>query len=68
MINWRKSSHSASSGQEDCVQLARLSGGIGVRDSKGAAGSYLALGAADLAVLMARLSVEGAGRHGHDVA
>jgi hypothetical protein len=31
---WGKSSHSGVDSQTDCVELARLPGGVGVRDSK----------------------------------
>ncbi|WP_067466749.1 DUF397 domain-containing protein [Actinomadura macra] len=43
MIQWRKSSRSADSGQTDCVELARLTLAIGVRDSKDPHGPALAL-------------------------
>jgi len=35
VTHWRKSSHSADTGQDDCVELARLTPTVvGVRDSK----------------------------------
>ncbi len=34
MIHWRKSSRSGTSGQSNCVEVANLSGDVGVRDSK----------------------------------
>ncbi|MBO2455675.1 DUF397 domain-containing protein [Actinomadura barringtoniae] len=55
MTTWRKSSHSASSGQEDCVELARLAPAIGVRDSKAPGAGHLALSVESLADLVARV-------------
>ncbi|TDD85929.1 DUF397 domain-containing protein [Actinomadura rubrisoli] len=46
MIQWRKSSRSADSGQADCVELARLTRAVGVRDSKDPGGPKVALPAA----------------------
>lgn len=48
MISWRKSSHSGGggSGGQDCVEVARIGGGIGVRDSKDPDGGRLHLTAA----------------------
>lgn len=43
MMNWRKSSRSGTSGQSDCVEIANLSGGIGVRDSKDSSGPRVTL-------------------------
>ena len=37
---WRKSSHSGGEGG-NCVEVARLAPGVGVRDSKDAAGAVL---------------------------
>ncbi|MFI0351801.1 DUF397 domain-containing protein [Actinomadura sp. 9N407] len=34
MTAWRKSSYSQTSGTTDCVELAGVFGGVGVRDSK----------------------------------
>ena len=42
---WRKSSLSGSGAQSDCVELALLNDGIGIRDSKNAAGPHLTLSA-----------------------
>jgi len=40
---WRKSSRSTGSGNNgDCVEVARWSGVVGVRDSKNAGGLHLA--------------------------
>ncbi|WP_308207647.1 DUF397 domain-containing protein [Actinomadura madurae] len=43
MTTWRKSSRSGTSGQSDCVEVAELSGNIGVRDSKHPDGPKLTL-------------------------
>ncbi|WP_131736013.1 DUF397 domain-containing protein [Actinomadura roseirufa] len=45
-IQWRKSSHSGSGAQSDCVEVANLAGNIGVRDSKDPHGPTIALPAA----------------------
>ncbi|MBC6460043.1 DUF397 domain-containing protein [Actinomadura sp. HBU206391] len=51
---WRKSSHSGSSGdQSDCVEVARLSGNIGLRDSKAPDTGHLILTAESFADLIA---------------
>ena len=45
---WHKSSYSgSSSGQSDCVEVAQLSGNVGVRDSKAPDIPHLAFGADD---------------------
>ncbi|QFG24623.1 DUF397 domain-containing protein [Actinomadura sp. WMMB 499] len=55
MTQWKKSTHSADSGQEGCVELARLSPSVGVRDSKAPEAGHLALSPAELAELVARV-------------
>ncbi|MBA9003272.1 MULTISPECIES: DUF397 domain-containing protein [Thermomonospora] len=56
MITWRKSSHSGStSTQSDCVELARLGEGIGVRDSKTPERGHLHLSTEGFATLIARV-------------
>ncbi|KAB2342930.1 DUF397 domain-containing protein [Actinomadura rudentiformis] len=56
MITWRKSSYSGSATtQSDCVELARLPGAIGVRDSKAADAGHLSLSAKSFADLIARV-------------
>ncbi|MBW8485774.1 DUF397 domain-containing protein [Actinomadura parmotrematis] len=40
---WRKSSKSNTTGTGDCVELARLPLGIGVRDSKAPSAGHLVL-------------------------
>ncbi|MFC5747320.1 DUF397 domain-containing protein [Actinomadura rugatobispora] len=55
-ITWRKSSHSGgTTAQSDCVELARLSGAVGVRDSKAPEAGHLALTAEAFARLVARV-------------
>ncbi|MFC4054236.1 DUF397 domain-containing protein [Actinomadura syzygii] len=44
MITWRKSSYSGStSTQSDCIEVAELGAGIGVRDSKAPSAGHLVL-------------------------
>ncbi|MEW2353781.1 DUF397 domain-containing protein [Spirillospora sp. NPDC029432] len=53
---WRKSSFSSgSSGQSDCVELARLAGRVGVRDSKAPDQGALTLTLDNFADLLARV-------------
>ncbi|WP_395109526.1 DUF397 domain-containing protein [Actinomadura sp. SCN-SB] len=53
---WRKSSHSGSdAGTSDCVEVARLEGNIGVRDSKAAEAPHLVFGRADWLVFARRV-------------
>jgi hypothetical protein len=53
---WRKSSRSGSSGnQSDCVEVAKLSRNIGVRDSKAPDAGHLTLSAESFAHLLARV-------------
>ncbi|WP_433246062.1 DUF397 domain-containing protein [Actinomadura nitritigenes] len=42
MTNWRKSSYSDETGGQ-CIELARLSRGVGVRDSKNPEAGHLEL-------------------------
>lgn len=50
---WRKSSRSGSSGSEsDCVEVARLSGNIGRRDSRAPVAGHLILTAEGFADLL----------------
>ncbi|MGP4022988.1 DUF397 domain-containing protein [Actinomadura sp. 3N407] len=53
-LTWRKSSYSSSQGDE-CVELADLNGGIGVRDSKDPHGPKLVMDADEFAALVAAL-------------
>ncbi|MEU5995510.1 DUF397 domain-containing protein [Spirillospora sp. NPDC047418] len=43
MAQWRKSSRSGTGGQSNCVEVANLSGDVGVRDSKDPSGSRITL-------------------------
>jgi hypothetical protein len=45
-VRWRKSSHSGGSGGQ-CLEVARLAGDIGVRDSKNPDAPHLVFDAAD---------------------
>lgn len=53
-VQWRKSSYSGSANDDVCVELGRLSPGvgIGVRDSKDPDGEHLTLTAAQFASLI----------------
>lgn len=56
MATWRKSSYSgSSSGQMDCVELARLPAAIGVRDSKAPEVGHLSLTVESFTALVARV-------------
>ncbi|RAY12834.1 DUF397 domain-containing protein [Actinomadura craniellae] len=52
MIQWRKSSHSNTSGG-DCVEIAAFPGTIGIRDSKAPEAGHLRLSNEDFAALIA---------------
>ncbi|MFB4320245.1 DUF397 domain-containing protein [Actinomadura sp. 21ATH] len=41
MKRWRKSSHSGTSNNTDCVELAVLADGVGIRDSKAPDAGYI---------------------------
>ncbi|CND66275.1 Domain of uncharacterised function (DUF397) [Mycobacterium tuberculosis] len=43
MTNWQKSSYSGGSATSDCVELARSSRAVGVRDSKDPSGPCIML-------------------------
>ncbi|MEO3828235.1 DUF397 domain-containing protein [Actinomadura sp. B10D3] len=43
MTQWRKSKRSGTGAQSDCVEVANLSGNIGVRDSKDPSGPHITL-------------------------
>lgn len=55
MTQWRKSSRSASSGQADCVELARLPRAIALRDSKAPEAGHLTLPTTAFAELITHL-------------
>ncbi|TYB48491.1 DUF397 domain-containing protein [Actinomadura chibensis] len=62
MTAWRKSSYSQSHGTSDCVELADLSRGIGVRDSKNPSAPHLVLSREGLAALLGKIKGEGQSR------
>ncbi|MFI0482109.1 DUF397 domain-containing protein [Actinomadura sp. 9N215] len=53
-VTWRKSSRSSEYG-DNCVELAELSEGVGVRDSKDPEGPKLVVTRGQFAVLVAAL-------------
>ncbi|MFI0405803.1 DUF397 domain-containing protein [Actinomadura sp. 3N508] len=55
MTEWRKSSHSGSTAQSDCVELAVLPGAVGIRDSKNPDGPKLALPASAVRAFLTRI-------------
>lgn len=55
MITWRKSSYSGESNSPDCVELARLDGSVGVRDSKHPRHGHLELDRGTLRSLLDRV-------------
>ncbi|MVZ99216.1 DUF397 domain-containing protein [Actinomadura sp. LD22] len=56
IAHWRKSSYSGGEAGQ-CVELAELDGAVsvGIRDGKNPEGGHLAVGRADLAVLVCRI-------------
>lgn len=54
MIEWRKSSRSNASGNE-CVEVAALDGGCGIRDSKAPETGHLTLSAVSFARFLTRV-------------
>jgi hypothetical protein len=55
MIVWRKSSHSGTQDESECVEIAGLPGRIGVRDSKNPYGPVLTLSRHDFRALVAQV-------------
>jgi hypothetical protein len=57
MITWRRSSRSGGggSGGQECVELAGLPGGIGIRDSKAPDAGHLAISRDEFAGLVQRI-------------
>ena len=51
---WRKSSYTASNGG-NCVEVARLTGGIGIRDSKSRERGHLIMPLAQFTALLSQL-------------
>ncbi|WP_242884261.1 DUF397 domain-containing protein [Actinomadura litoris] len=54
-VQWRKSSYSGGADDQHCVELGRLSSGVGVRDSKDPEGGHIRLTPERFAVLVVRL-------------
>ncbi|WP_433242197.1 DUF397 domain-containing protein [Actinomadura nitritigenes] len=52
---WRKSRHSTEGTSDQCVEIASLADGVGVRDSKAPEAGHLALTPRAFAALVARL-------------
>ncbi|MBD2891254.1 hypothetical protein amrb99_01570 [Actinomadura sp. RB99] len=52
MTQWRKSSHSGGSSQTDCVEVAGVVSGVGVRDSKNPDGGHITIDRASFATLL----------------
>ncbi|WP_308211238.1 DUF397 domain-containing protein [Actinomadura rupiterrae] len=50
---WRKSSYSTGMEDSECVELASLPGGVGVRDSKAPRDGFLSLSRGELADVVA---------------
>lgn len=55
MIKWRKSSYTGGGNDEACVELAKLAGGVWVRDSKDPEGVRLEFERAAFAGLLVRV-------------
>ncbi|RKS70860.1 uncharacterized protein DUF397 [Actinomadura pelletieri DSM 43383] len=58
MTEWRKSSHSGTGAQSDCVEMAALPGAVGIRDSKAPDGPRFALPASAARELLTRIKRE----------
>lgn len=58
MTTWRKSSHSGQGGTGECVELARLSHAVGVRDSKNPEAGHIELPRRSFAALLDHLRRE----------
>lgn len=54
-VQWRKSSYSGGANDQHCVELGRLSPGVGVRDSQDPGGGHLTLSVAQFADLIERV-------------
>ncbi|GAA4321525.1 DUF397 domain-containing protein [Actinomadura luteofluorescens] len=55
VVTWRKSSQSVEGTSSQCVELAALSGGVGVRDSKAPEAGHLTFDRRDFRALLAEL-------------
>ncbi|MBD2891253.1 hypothetical protein amrb99_01560 [Actinomadura sp. RB99] len=54
-LRWRKSSYSGGTSGSDCVEVAALVSGVGLRDSKDPNGGRVTLDRASFAALLARV-------------
>ncbi|WP_141581115.1 DUF397 domain-containing protein [Actinomadura sp. WMMA1423] len=54
-VNWRKSSYSGMTDNSSCVEIARLTGAVGVRDSKDPGVGSLVLSVESFGGLVARI-------------
>lgn len=52
---WRKSSRSSDGTSDQCVEVARLAEGVGLRDSKAPEAGHLSVSVQGFAALVARL-------------
>ncbi|MFB4302080.1 DUF397 domain-containing protein [Actinomadura sp. NTSP31] len=55
MTQWRKSSYSSGDSGTECVEVAAVADGVGVRDSKDPGGGHVAVDRAAFAALLARV-------------
>ncbi|WUI02154.1 DUF397 domain-containing protein [Spirillospora sp. NBC_00431] len=55
MIKWRKSSHSGGGSDDACVEVARMTDGIGMRDSKTPDGERLGFTTREFSGLVTRI-------------
>ncbi|TDE37327.1 DUF397 domain-containing protein [Actinomadura sp. 6K520] len=55
MTQWKKSSRSADTGQTDCVEVARLTRKVAMRDSKAPQAGHLTLSPGCFSELVARI-------------
>ncbi|TQM71266.1 uncharacterized protein DUF397 [Actinomadura hallensis] len=62
MTQWRKAKRSGTGAQSNCVEVANLSGNIGMRDSKNPSGPHITLPAERFRELAAAIK-----RGAHDV-
>ncbi|SEG23368.1 protein of unknown function [Thermomonospora echinospora] len=55
MTQWRKSSHSGATQGTDCVELAALPEGVGLRDSKAPDAGHLTISPESFAALLEQI-------------
>lgn len=58
MAQWRKSSYSGSSNDEMCIEVAELSEGVAIRDSKNLHGGRLTVARGEFGTLLRRIKAE----------